>query len=143
MLQNLNNHERTSKTIRVTAAILVHNGRILIAQRRSPDSLAGKWEFPGGKIEAHETPRQCLVREMKEEFGIDVAVGEFFEKSLYHDESGKIQLLAYHTVWKSGRIALKAHAAIRWVSVNQMQAIEFAPADIPIAVKLQHRLLPL
>ena len=132
-----------AKMIRVTAAILVHNGRILIAQRRSPDSLAGKWEFPGGKIERHETPQLCLVREMKEEFDIDVAVGEFFDESQYRDESGKIQLLAYHATWKSGRISLKAHAAIRWVSVNQMQAIEFAPADIPIAEKLQHRPVPL
>ena len=80
---------------------------------------------------------------MKEEFDIDVSVGEFFDESQYRDESGEIQLLAYHTVWKSGRISLNAHAAIRWVSVNRMQEIEFAPADIPIAEKLQHRLLPL
>jgi 8-oxo-dGTP diphosphatase len=129
--------------IRVTAAILVHNERILIAQRRDPDNLAGKWEFPGGKIENNETPQQCLIREMKEEFDIDVAIGEFFDESVYHYESGKIQLLAYHTTWKSGRFSLKAHAAMRWVSLNQMQEIEFAPADIPIAQKLQHRTIPI
>jgi 8-oxo-dGTP diphosphatase len=128
-----------SNTTRVTAAILAHHGRILIAQRRSPDNLAGKWEFPGGKIENHETPQQCLIREMKEEFDIDIAVGDFFDESLYHDESGTIQLLAYHTTWKSGCISLKAHAAMRWVSLSQMQKIEFAPADMPIAEKLQHR----
>ena len=128
---------------RVTAAILVHNGRILIARRRSPDDLAGKWEFPGGKIEAHETPQQCLIREMKEEFDIDVAVGDFFEESQYPDGSGTIRLLAYHTTWKGGRISLKAHAAMRWVSLNQMQTIDFAPADIPIAEKLQQRPMPL
>ena len=105
--------------------------------------MAGKWEFPGGKIETHETPPQCLIREMKEEFNIDVVVGDFFAESLYHDESGKIRLLAYHTTWKSGRFSLKAHAAIRWISLNQMQEIEFAPADIPIAEKLQHCPIPL
>ena len=127
---------------RVTAAILGHNGRILIAQRKSPENLAGKWEFPGGKIENHETPQQCLLREMKEEFDIDVEVGEFFDESLYQDGLGTIQLLAYHTTWKSGRISLKAHAAIRWVSLNQIQSIDFAPADIPIAEKLQHHPIP-
>jgi 8-oxo-dGTP diphosphatase len=131
------------KLTRVTAAILVHNDRILIAQRRDPDNLAGKWEFPGGKIEHNETPQQCLIREMKEEFDIDVVIGKFFDESVYHYESGKIQLLAYHTTWKRGRFSLNAHAAIRWVSLNQMQEIEFAPADIPIAEKLQHRTLPI
>jgi len=130
-----------SITTRVTAAILVHNDRILIAQRLDPDNLAGKWEFPGGKIEHNETPQQCLIREMKEEFDIDVAIGEFFDESVYQYESGKIQLLAYRTTWKRGRFSLNAHAAIRWVSLNQMQEIEFAPADIPIAEKLQHRTL--
>ena len=128
--------------IRVTAAILVRNGRILIAQRRSPENLAGKWEFPGGKIENHETPQQCLTREMKEEFDINVLVGDFFDESLYQDDSGSIQLLAYHTTWKSGRISLKAHAAIQWVSLSQLQKIDFAPADIPIAEKLQHHPIP-
>ena len=70
----------------MTAAILVHNDRILIAQRRDPDNLAGKWEFPGGKIEHNETPQQCLIREMKEEFDIDVVIGEFFDESIYHYE---------------------------------------------------------
>jgi len=54
--------------IRVTAAIIINNDRILIAQRLNTDKLAGKWEFPGGKIENNETPEQCLIREMKEEF---------------------------------------------------------------------------
>ena len=62
---------------RVTAAILIKDGNILIAKRKSSDKLADKWEFPGGKIEKNETPEQCLIREIKEEFGIDVKVGEY------------------------------------------------------------------
>lgn len=130
-------------TIRVTAAILMNNDRILIAQRRDIDKLAGKWEFPGGKIENSETPQQCLIREMKEEFDIEVVIGEFFAESVYHYETETIQLLAYHTTWKSGSFSLNAHAAIRWVPLNQMQEIEFAPADIPIAEKLQQRTIPI
>ncbi len=129
--------------IRVTAAILVNNDRILIAQRRGTDKLAGKWEFPGGKIENNETPEQCLIREMKEEFDIDVVIGEFFGESTYHYEKGAVHLLAYHTSWEGGRFMLNAHAAIRWVSLNQIQEFEFAPADKPLVEKLQQGTIPI
>jgi len=129
--------------IRVTAAILINDDRILIAQRRDTDKLAGKWEFPGGKIEDNETPEQCLIREMKEEFDIEVAIGEFFGESTYNDEKGTVQLLAYYTTWKSGSFSLNAHAAIRWVSLSQLQEFEFAPADKPIVEKLQKGTIPI
>ena len=60
------------RIVKVTAAILEKDGRIIIAQRKSSDHLSGKWEFPGGKIEAGESPEECLARELNEEFGIDV-----------------------------------------------------------------------
>jgi 8-oxo-dGTP diphosphatase len=123
--------------IRVTAAILIHDNRILIAQRGEKDKLAGKWEFPGGKIEKSETAQECLTREMKEEFGIDVLVGEFFGESTYPYESEIIQLLAYYTVWTGGNFSLNAHAAVRWVALNQLREYEFAPADKPFVEKLQ------
>ena len=128
--------------IRVTAAILVHNERILIAQRRGPENLAGKWEFPGGKIENNETAQQCLVREMKEEFGIDAVVGDFFGESTCHDDNGAVQLLAYHILWEGGRFVVNAHAAIRWVSLDQIQEFEFAPADKPLVEKLRQSTMP-
>jgi 8-oxo-dGTP diphosphatase len=122
--------------IRVTAAILIHDNRILIAQRGEKDKLAGKWEFPGGKIEKSETPQECLTREMKEEFGIDVLVGEFFGESTYPCESEIVQLLAYYTVWTGGNFSLNAHAAARWVALSQLREYEFAPADKPFVEKL-------
>lgn len=62
--------------IKVTAAILEKDGRLIIAQRKSKDHLADKCEFPGGKIEAGETPEECLARELEEEFDIEVATSE-------------------------------------------------------------------
>jgi len=126
--------------IRVTAAILMINDKVLIARRRADDKQAGKWEFPGGKIEDNETPQECLRREMKEEFGIDVAVGKFFGESTYDYESEIIKLLAYHAVWKGGEFALNAHAAIRWVALNHLPEYEFAPADKPFVEKLQEQI---
>jgi len=71
------NNKELSAIVKVTAAILVKDNKIIIAKRGPGDKLAHKWEFPGGKIETHETPEQCLKREMKEEFDTDVSVGEY------------------------------------------------------------------
>ena len=121
----------------VTAAILFDADKVLIAQRGDNDKLHNKWEFPGGKIEHAETPEQCLIREMREEFGIEVDVIGFFRENIHHYETKTIQLLAYYVEWKSGTIMLNAHAAIKWVPLNELHGFDFAPADIPIVQKLQ------
>jgi len=123
--------------IEVTAAILNNNGRLLIAQRKSTSRLPNKWEFPGGKVESGETPEDCLKREMEEEFGIDVSVGEYLGESIYHYAHGSIRLIAYRTVWNSKEIEVKAHKAIKWVKIGELQDYDFAPADIPFVEKLR------
>ncbi len=72
----------------VVAAILIKDNKMLIAQRAASDPLAGLWEFPGGKVEEGESPEQSLVREMREEFCIEVEVVEFFASSLFTYEKG-------------------------------------------------------
>ncbi|MGD8883744.1 MAG: (deoxy)nucleoside triphosphate pyrophosphohydrolase [Desulfobacterales bacterium] len=124
---------------KVTAAILIKDKKILIAKRKADDRQANKWEFPGGTVEHDETPEACLKREIREEFGIKVLVGRFFEKSVYHYNHGPIKLLAYRAHWESGQLRLKDHADCRWVSSEQLSEYDFAPADIPIVEKLQHR----
>ena len=121
----------------VTAAILIKRNKILIARRRSTDNEGGKWEFPGGKIERDETPQQCLVREMREELGINVAVGDFFGENTYRYEYGTIKLLAYRTSWIDGQLSINAHADCRWVHPAQLDNFDFAAADIPFVKKLQ------
>jgi len=71
------NNNDFSDIVKVTAAILVKDNKLIIAKRGPDDRLANKWEFPGGKIEINETPEKCLKREMKEEFDIDVSIGEY------------------------------------------------------------------
>jgi len=122
--------------LQVTAAILLESDKVLIARRPAGDRLAGKWEFPGGKIEAGETPQMCLKREMKEEFGIDVAVGEFFGESHCTAAQGPVVLLAYRCAWQGGSIVLTAHSTYRWVRVPELARYDFAPADVPFAVQL-------
>jgi 8-oxo-dGTP diphosphatase len=126
----------------VTAAILIDGDRVLIAQRGKADHLAGKWEFPGGKIEPGESPEDCLIREMKEEFGIDVAVTGFFAKNVYKYETLTVELLAYYVSSSCGKFRLNAHAAMEWAPLNRLDRFDFAPADIPFAQKLQKTIIP-
>ena len=117
--------------IDVTAAILVKDSKVLIAKRKPEDKQPGKWEFPGGKIEAGESARECLKREMREEFGIDVRVGKFLGESIYDYPHGSIRLLAYLAEWQAGDIALKDHADYTWAQCDRLSEFDFTPADLP------------
>lgn len=130
--------KNTREIIRVTAAILERDEKILIAQRKKGDRLEGKWEFPGGKIEEGESPENCLQRELEEELGIEVEVGEFVCESKYEYPHISICLLAYQTFYLSGEIQLNDHAAVKWVTLKEMQDYDFAPADIPIVEVLNN-----
>jgi 8-oxo-dGTP diphosphatase len=121
---------------KVTAALLVKDDNILIAQRSSTDKLAGKWEFAGGKIELGETPEECLVREIQEEFQIEIKVGNYFGDSIYHYKQGSIQLLAYWCERISGELKPTVHDDYKWVSFKDLRKFDFAPADIPFVEKL-------
>jgi mutator mutT protein len=123
--------------IEVTASIISRDNKVLIAQRPADDKLAGKWEFPGGKIEPGETPEECLKREIQEEFDVEIEVLEFFGQSIYAYNSGKIKLMAYLCKWISGNFTLKVHTRIRWVDYNELDLYDYAPADIPLAEKLK------
>ena len=124
---------------KVTAAILIKDGKILIAKRKADDRQANKWEFPGGTVERNETPQACLKRELQEEFGINVSVGRILGESIYHYDHGSIKLLAYRAHWESGQIVLNDHADYRWVSARALVEYDFAPADIPFVEKLQNQ----
>jgi 8-oxo-dGTP diphosphatase len=115
----------------VTAAILVHEGKILIARRGAGDKLAGKWEFPGGSLEPGETPEVCLQRELREEFDIEIEVGLFVGESVYHYGHSSIRLLAFLSRWRDGNLCCRVHDGYSWVRVPQLQDYDFSPADIP------------
>jgi 8-oxo-dGTP diphosphatase len=124
--------------IDVTAAILIENGRVLIARRRPDASQAGLWEFPGGKVRPEETPEQCLKREIQEELNVRVAVGDFFGESVYAYEDKIIRLLAYRVRAEGGTMAANDHAELAWVALEDLGRYRFSPADRPFAEKLQN-----
>ena len=120
----------------VTAAIIERDGNILIARRREGLPMAGKWEFPGGKVEEGEMPEECLRRELREEFGIEAEVGEFIAASEFDYGEIHIRLLAYHVYYRSGDFIPTDHSEVRWVPAAELANYDFSEADKPIVLKL-------
>jgi len=121
----------------VAAAVMVRDGKVLIARRKTDLSNGGRWEFPGGKLKAGETPRNCLKRELMEELGITVTVSEKMGTGAYEDGCQSIRLLFYRTEWDAGRIRLRDHSEIRWVAARQLKNFDLTPADRDFAKFLE------
>lgn len=116
----------------VTAAVIEKDGKILIAQRKKGDTLGGKWEFPGGKLEPGETPEQCLRRELMEEFGVDTKIGKFICSSKFEYKHLPIELLVYRAAHVAGEFKLNDHDRIEWVAPSDLKKYDFSSADIPV-----------
>ena len=122
---------------KVVAAIIKDKNHLLIAKRHAKDPLAGKWEFPGGKLEPGETPEECLVREIREELKLEIEVGDFYEDNVYGPKDQAIHLLFYWAQVMNGEAVPVVHDEIKWIAVNELEKLDFAPADIPIAKRLE------
>ncbi|QGU01749.1 CTP pyrophosphohydrolase [Corynebacterium kalinowskii] len=123
------------KRIEVTGAVIVRDGKVLCARRGEGKSLAGYWEFPGGKIEPGETPEESLARELKEELLCDAEVGSHITTTEHEYDFAIIVLSTYYCTLVKGEPVLTEHAEIRWLTGTEMLELEWAPADVP-AVEL-------
>ncbi|MEG6616529.1 8-oxo-dGTP diphosphatase MutT [Peptococcaceae bacterium 1198_IL3148] len=128
-------------TIVVTAAIITRGNELLIAQRKKDDALSLKWEFPGGKVEEGEDPRDCLRREIKEELAMEVAVGDSYDVVFHRYPDKAVLLLFYLCTYQGGRPVAKGCNDFRWVTIEQLSQYQFAPADVPVVEKLQRQRL--
>jgi 8-oxo-dGTP diphosphatase len=128
---------------RVIAALLVRDGKILIAKRNAHDRLANMWEFPGGKVEPGESPEVCLKREIREELQIDITVGDLFGEIFHNNEHGSIRLIAYWATCDGFGITPVVHDAYAWVALDELDNYEFVPADMYFVKRLKHTTLPI
>ena len=124
---------KSPKMIRVTAAIIESENKILIAQRKAKDNLfGGLWEFPGGKIEDGETPEECMARELKEELEIEVEVGTLITSNKHRYPNGIFELLVYKVEHISGNFVLNDHDEVKWITIDEISKFDFPPANTPI-----------
>jgi mutator protein MutT len=123
--------------IEVSAALIFRNGKLLITQRPASAHLGGLWEFPGGKLEAGETFEQCLVREIREELGIEIFGGELFGE-VFHDYAKKsVHLKFFICKLVSGEPQPLGCAAFKWIGKPELDSFEFPAADAQLLEKLK------
>jgi 8-oxo-dGTP diphosphatase len=121
------------------AALIDVDGRVLICQRPEGKSLAGLWEFPGGKVEKGETPEECLIRELHEELGITVAqacLAPFVFASHTYEKFHLLMPLYLLRRWE-GVVTAKEHKAMAWVKPDKLSDYDMPPADIPLVAWLR------
>ncbi len=124
------------KQIHVVAAIIIKDEKILCTQRGT-GSLAYKWEFPGGKIEAGETEQEALKREIKEELHCDIEIGEKAAHTIHTYDFGTVHLTTYYCELMKEEPILTEHIAMKWLYPDDLMSLEWAPADIPAVEKVR------
>lgn len=127
----------------VACALLDEDNRVLIAQRPEGKSLAGLWEFPGGKLEEGESPEEALIRELEEELGVitkKACLAPLTFASFGYDNFHLLMPLYVCRRWE-GDLSPKEHAAIKWVRANRLRDFEMPPADEPLIAHLCDLLL--
>lgn len=133
----------TKGPLLVVAAIIRDGDKILVAQRKHDSEFeAGKWEFPGGKVEPSEDPQDTLIREIHEELALDVGIEGLYGLSshVYRSKTGgrnlHVVLVAYVCSWVGGEVGLRQVADVRWVQPNELSVFEWAEADLPFVEKI-------
>lgn len=122
----------------VAAALVDEDGAVLIAQRPEGKALAGLWEFPGGKLEPHETPEQAIIRELEEELGIvvkEACLAPFVFASHSYETFHLLMPLYLIRRWQ-GEIVAREHQALKWVKPKHMKDYPMPPADAPLVAWL-------
>jgi 8-oxo-dGTP diphosphatase len=120
------------KHLHVTCAIIERDGLVLAAQRSAVMSLPLKWEFPGGKIDSGETAEECLKRELVEEMGVRVRVGEGLPASTHRYPTFTVTLYPFVCSIEAGEIVLHEHAAVSWLPAGELHTLDWAEADLPV-----------
>lgn len=132
--------EELMKTVRVVAAVIKAvnaNGEpIIFATQRGYGEFKGGWEFPGGKIEDGETPQEALKREIMEELDTEILVGELIDTIEYDYPEFHLSMDCFWCEIVNGELVLKEHEDARWLTKEQLDDVEWLPADVRLMSKI-------
>jgi 8-oxo-dGTP diphosphatase len=125
------------KKVDVVGAVIINdNNEVLCALRSQKMSLPGYWEFPGGKLEPGEDPKDALTREINEELHCQISVGELIEVISHEYPTIIVRLMTYYAKIVDGTPMAHEHERLIWLSFDKLHTLEWAPADIPTIHKL-------
>jgi 8-oxo-dGTP diphosphatase len=122
----------------VTAAVIIEDGLLFLARRGPAEKLAGFWELPGGKVEQGESLQRCLERELMEELEMDAVAGNVLAGTTYTYDHGSFEMTAI-SVTRRSDYRLAVHDLARWVSRDDLQGLDVAPADVALLAELLHQ----
>ena len=128
------------QSVEVSAALIFRSGKLLITRRHSDTHLGGLWEFPGGKREPDETFEQCLVREIREELGVEISVGKLFESVTHAYPEKTVHLKFFVCRLERGEPRMLGCAAFKWISAVELDNYQFPAADAKLLGKLPNAL---
>lgn len=132
------------KTVRVVAAVIkAENGKgqpIIFATQRGYGDLKGGWEFPGGKIEEGETPQEALKREIMEELDTEISVGDLIDTIEYDYPAFHLSMDCFWCQIVKGDLVLKEHEAAKWLSKDELDSVEWLPADVTLIDQIRNNI---
>lgn len=130
------------KQILVAAAVVLRAGRVLLTQRKVGSHLAGAWEFPGGKVEPDEDPRDAVRRELREELGVEIEAGDILDVTFHRYPEKSVLLLFYEASLSAASPEPQPLdvADLMWARADDLRDEAFPPADVAILAKVRARL---
>jgi 8-oxo-dGTP diphosphatase len=121
----------------VSCAVIMEGDRVLVTRRSEHMPHPLKWEFPGGKLKPGETPEACLIREIREELGVEISVVSLLPPVFYRYSHLNIKLIPFVCAIRRGKIELKEHLDYYWVPRSQLESLDWLEADIEVLAHLE------